>query len=285
MPRHPALPPERGRAVEGDPALSSPVGGGYPGEQVAESDEWLTERVRAGDESVVTQLYERHHPAAVAYARTLTRTRESAEDLASEAFALTLAAVRTGDGPSQSWRQYLLTVIRNTARAWALADRRTQLTSDFGAWVDRQDQALSPDELLMAAAERDLVADAYLVLPERWRTALWHVVVEQQTPEAVAPILGLTASGVSSLVSRAREGLREAYLAAHVRRAGSLECAAYAAQIGALVRRPDKRRGGKLARHLQDCAECQSCFEEMKEVNGRLRAAAIAAFVPPTGHE
>ncbi|MFE2726839.1 sigma-70 family RNA polymerase sigma factor [Kitasatospora sp. NPDC059327] len=245
-----------------------------------ESDERLTARARAGDESAVAELFERHHSAVTAYARTLTRTSGAAEDLASEAFTLTLRAVRGGGGPQQSWRRYLLTVARNTAISWSAAQRRTLLTADFGDWADRQDESLSPDEALLAGAEHRLVAAAYAGLPERWRTVLWHAVVERQSPERIAPLLGLTPSGVSSLVSRAREGLREAYLSAHVRQAASPECRAHAERLVALVRRPGRRHPKSVVRHLDDCPRCRAVVEELRDVNRRLRTAGLAAVLP-----
>ncbi|MCX5077639.1 sigma-70 family RNA polymerase sigma factor [Streptomyces sp. NBC_00424] len=228
----------------------------------------------------MAELYERHHEAALRYARTITETADSAEDLASEAFVRTLAVIRTGSGPNENWRPYLLAVVRNTAMTWSSATRRTVLTPDFGNWAEYQTQAPSPDEIFAASAERHLVAEAYQSLPERWRTVLWHAVVEQQQPETIAPLLGLTPSGVSSLTSRAREGLRRAYLAAHVSRARSRECEAHAHELAALVGRPSKRIPARLARHLDECSDCRSCLQEMRDVNQRLRSIGILAFAP-----
>ena len=39
---------------------------------------------------------------------------------------------------------------------------------------------------------------------------------EGQSPGEIAPLLGLTANGVSAMAFRAREGLRKAFLQAHV---------------------------------------------------------------------
>ncbi|MDX3188623.1 hypothetical protein PV458_09490 [Streptomyces sp. MN03-5084-2B] len=56
-----------------------------------------------------------------------------------------------------------------------------------------------------------LAWDAFAELPHRWRTVLWHTVIEPRSPAEVGQLLGLTAHGVSALAYRAREGLREAY--------------------------------------------------------------------------
>ncbi|MFJ1709373.1 sigma-70 family RNA polymerase sigma factor [Kitasatospora sp. NPDC088346] len=250
----------------------------------ADSDELLTERVRAGDQEAVAELYRRHHPAVLAYARSCATTAQAAEDLAGEAFAATLATVRTGLGPMHSWRRYLQTVVRNTAIAWTADQRRTQLTPDFSTWADAHEHVPSPDDFLTAAAERDLAARAYLALPERWQTVLWHCTVEQRPPEAVAAILGLSPSGVSSLLLRAREGLREAYLAAHLTTAAPPECRALASRLTALARRPDQHRPKILTRHLDQCARCRAGLGEVQEVNARLRTAALSVLLPASAH-
>ncbi|MGV9324860.1 sigma factor [Streptosporangium sandarakinum] len=55
--------------------------------------------VRAGDDRAVSELYERHHPAVIAFARRLCQDPHTAEDLASEAFAR-VAAPAPGASPT-----------------------------------------------------------------------------------------------------------------------------------------------------------------------------------------
>ncbi|MFE2726948.1 sigma-70 family RNA polymerase sigma factor [Kitasatospora sp. NPDC059327] len=250
----------------------------------AASDASLIARLRAGDDDVVGTLFERHHRAALGYARSLGGLDHRAEDLASEAFVRTLAAVRAGNGPTDNWRPYLFTVVRNTAVAWAASERRSFPTEDVQDWADEADHALSPDQIVAASAEHHLIVTAFRSLPERWQSVLWHSVVERRPAEEVAPLLGLSASGVSSLASRAREGLRTAYLAAHLSRTQSAECQAYAARLTAHARGTSARRSKALARHLEQCAECRRCDEELRDINRRLRLAAMAFLGPwPSG--
>ncbi|WP_329493524.1 sigma-70 family RNA polymerase sigma factor [Kitasatospora herbaricolor] len=256
------------------------VSGSYPSGCDAEPDSVLIARLRAGDDTVVETLFERHHRAALGYARSLGGMEHRVEDLASEAFVRTLAAVRAGSGPTTYWRPYLLTVVRNTAAAWATSDRRSFPSDDLQGWADEAGHALSPDQIVAASAEHDLIVTAYRSLPERWRTVLWHTVVQRRPADEVGPLLGLSASGVSSLAARAREGLRTAYLAAHLHRAQSAQCQAYAGRLTALVRGPSQRMPKALARHLDECPDCRRCDEELRDVNRRLRLAAVALVGP-----
>ncbi|MGV9266961.1 RNA polymerase sigma factor [Kitasatospora sp. NPDC003701] len=251
--------------------------------ETTETDDALTVRLRAGDVEALTALYERHFRAAVAYAGALGGTAHRAEDLAGEAFARTIAAVRAGAGPEQSWRPYLRAVVRNTANAWAAAERRAPPSVDPALWADDADRARSPEQLLVDSTERALVVAAFRSLPERWRSVLWYSVVERRPVGEVAALLGLTASGVHSLAVRAREGLREAYLAAHLPRPRSSDCRSCADRLAALVRRPPRRIPKALAGHLDACAPCRRRLGEIREVNRRLHLAGAALLGPAPG--
>ncbi|MFD2356012.1 RNA polymerase sigma factor [Nonomuraea ferruginea] len=202
-------------------------------------DAALTKLVRAGDSRAVAELYERHHAAVLAFARRLCQDPHIAEDLASEAFTRTLRTVRGGEAsPSGAWRPYLYAVARNTAAEWARTDQRRVLTPEF-----------RDDELTVAEPEPpdDLVTRAYRSLPPRWQTVLWHTVIEDERPEQVAEILGTTPGNVGVLAFRAREGLRKAYLAAHVAGASG-DCRKYADPLAAAVRKKSGRLPGPCAR-------------------------------------
>ncbi|MEK2495455.1 sigma-70 family RNA polymerase sigma factor [Kitasatospora purpeofusca] len=281
--------PQPPHPADDAPEPTSPrgtAGGPHPSSSGSdtESDAALIARLRAGDNKVVGILFERHHRAALGYARSLGGMDHRAEDLASEAFVRTLAAVRAGSGPTDSWRPYLLTVVRNTAAAWATSDRRSFPTDDVQDWADEAEHALSPDQILAASAEHELIVAAFRSLPERWQSVLWHSVVEGLPAEKVAQLLGLSPSGVSSLAARAREGLRTAYLTAHLSTAQSAECQAVSGRLAAQVRGSGQRRSKALARHLDECPDCRRCDEELQDVNRRLRLAAVAFVGPwPTG--
>ncbi|MFI6796103.1 sigma-70 family RNA polymerase sigma factor [Streptosporangium canum] len=234
-------------------------------------DPALTRLVRAGDDRAVSELYERHHPAVIAFARRLCQDPHTAEDLASEAFARTLRTVRNGlAGPTGDWRPYLYAVVRNTAAEWARSDQRSVLTDEF-----------REDDLTTAAPEPpdDLVTRAYRSLPPRWQTVLWHTLIEDEEPERVAKILGITPGNVGVLAFRAREGLRKAYLAAHVSSA-SPRCQEYAEPLAAIVRKKGGRLPQALRAHLESCASCARAHTELLDLNATLRAALPIALFP-----
>ncbi|MER7618678.1 sigma-70 family RNA polymerase sigma factor [Nonomuraea wenchangensis] len=236
-----------------------------------DADSALTRLVRAGDERAVTELYERHHPAVLAFARRLCQDPHTAEDLASESFARTLRTVRNGSGgPSDAWRPYLYAVARNTAIEWARSQQRIVLTEEF-----REDELTTPPP----EPPDDLVTRAYRSLPPRWQTVLWHTLIEEEEPERVAQILGVTPGNVGVLAFRAREGLRKAYLAAHVAGA-SPRCLQYAEPLAAIVRKRSDRLPRGLRTHLSTCASCARAHAELRDLNATLRAAVPVALLP-----
>ncbi|REE95017.1 sigma-70 family RNA polymerase sigma factor [Thermomonospora umbrina] len=239
------------------------------------SDLDLAQRVRAGDDHAVAELYLRHHAAMLAYARSLCRDEQTAEDLAGEAFARTLRAVQAGGGPEGAWRPYLYAAVRNLAIDWARSQRHIVLVEEVDDGPDPL--AVGLDERAAEGAERALIAAAFGALPRRQQTVLWHAVVEEEPRERVAAVLGTSPGNVNVMVFRAREGLREAYLALHA----STGCAEYAEQLAHMVRRPRARRSRRLREHLDRCAGCGTALAELTDMNRRLRAALLPAVLLP----
>ncbi|MFT4285321.1 MAG: sigma-70 family RNA polymerase sigma factor, partial [Protaetiibacter sp.] len=240
------------------------------------SDAELLAAVRGGDDDAYGVLYARHAGAALRVAKRMTiGTPLSAEDAVSQAFLNVLAAIRAGNGPGDSFRAYLYTVVRN--EIMASRERESHVIA-VDAPEDLETPRETPDPVV-TAYESGVVGRAFSSLPERWQAVLWYHEVEGMKPGAIAPLLGLGANATSALLVRAREGLREAYLSAHVEAADRPECRWSAERMGPHVRgslsRRDRRR---LDAHLEDCADCRAMLAEVAEVARGLRVV-IAPLV------
>ncbi|MEV4196194.1 RNA polymerase sigma factor, partial [Streptomyces toxytricini] len=225
----------------------------------------------------LAELYRRHRAAVLAYARRFA-SAHTADDLASEAFTRTLHAVRQGAGPTGSWRPYLCVVVRNTAAQDAKAQRVHGQFADFEAWSESLPDTTEPERTLLRNEETLLLIRSFRSLPERWQAVLWHRLVDERATAEVAQLLGLTPSGVSTLLARAQEGLRTAYLQAHIREGGDAECQHYAGLMGSVVRNRGTRHRG-LVRHLDGCDRCSTAFADIEHLNARLRALAPFALL------
>lgn len=252
------------------------------------ADGALIERMRAGDDSAYEELYRRHADAVRRYARTCCRDAHTADDLTAEVFARMLQAVRGGSGPEHAVRAYLLTSVRRVAAHWGRSARREQLVDDFAVFAqqaahtsevsDDTTLELGADVRALHRAEQSMAMQAFRSLPERWQAVLWHTEVEDESPSEVAVLFGLDANGTRVLASRAREGLKQAYLQAHVSAslAGDAECARYADQLGGYARRKLRVRAERgLRGHLEECARCRLAAAQIEEV-----ASGIPGVVP-----
>ncbi|MFF3766221.1 sigma-70 family RNA polymerase sigma factor [Streptomyces sp. NPDC001922] len=269
------------------------------------SDAELITRVRGGDTGAYEELYRRHAGAVRRYAAHCCRDLHTAEDLTGEVFTRTLQAVRRGSGPDSAVRAYLLTTVRRVAAAWTRTAKREQLVEDFAVFAASAARSPASEETApygagpfwaapsgtenpgadvqaMHQAERSLAVQAFRSLPERWQTVLWHTTVEDESPRDVAPLLGLTANATAVLAHRAREGLKQAYLQAHVNTslASGGSCSRYADQLGAYVRGSLRSRAERgLRKHLDTCANCRMAALEVNDVNERLRAVLPVAVI------
>ncbi|MFH8894370.1 sigma-70 family RNA polymerase sigma factor [Streptomyces sp. NPDC017949] len=233
----------------------------------------------AAVDDVMAEVFARHHSSVLAYARTCCRDLPTAQDLAAEAFVRTYRAVAWGAGPEYAWRPYLLTCVRHLAAAWTREGARMLMSDDFVEWAAHITDDQDVEAAVFSAEEGSLVLRAYKSLPERWQAVLWHAVVENEPAAETAGRLGISAGGVGSLVARAREGLREAYLRAHLDQSASDECRHYGVQIAATLRRPGKRRTRDLDRHLRACHDCARAERDLRDLNGRLGALLLGGIL------
>ncbi len=265
-----------------------------PADVEGPSDAELIEAVRKGTVSAYGALYERHVASAYNLARQLSRSPAEADDLVSEAFAKVLDTLRGGRGPDSAFRAYLLTALRHTAYDKTRRERKVELSDDVSTVSGVSVEAVSQefDDPAVKGLERSLAAQAFARLPERWQAVLWHTEIEGQSPAEVAPILGLTANGVSALAYRAREGLRQAYLQVHLAETTDRHCRAAAERLGAWTRGGlAKREKAQVEAHLDTCVRCRALAAELADVNGAMRGfvaplvlgVAAAGYIAATG--
>lgn len=163
-------------------------------------------------------VYNAHYREVFRHAILTTRGRDDVEEIVAETFARAFAAWRTGHGPAGRPLPWLLVIARRIATdrwrrqrliAWlplpaglrppafrarelsgasepAIADRANQIT-EFWMWLDALSQAL----------------------PRRQRDVLFLRYQKDLTDAEIGEVLGLSASGVRTLASRALSALRK----------------------------------------------------------------------------
>ncbi|HJP76802.1 MAG TPA: sigma-70 family RNA polymerase sigma factor [Pseudonocardiaceae bacterium] len=242
-------------------------------------DRELLRRVRAGEDAAFAELFSRHAVLARGYALRYATDAAEADDIAAEAFFRVLQAVRRGAGPDDNVRGYLLTVVRRLAAEWRTRRR------DVPVADEELSRRVDPDaDQAGTRAEAHLIARAFTSLPQRWRRVLWQVEVEGERPAVVAPHFGLSPNATAALARRAREGLRAAYLQAHVPPStASSACQGVVGKLGAytagLVRGSEAQR---IVGHLSACSSCRAVHAELADVCAGLRryAGSVPGLMP-----
>ncbi|WP_308467650.1 sigma-70 family RNA polymerase sigma factor [Rathayibacter soli] len=247
------------------------------------SDDDLIKRSRSGDTNAFAELWKRHSRAGATVARSYTSTFD-ADDLVAESYAKIFQAIQAGGGPTGAFRPYLFTTIRNTAASWGRAKRETAIEDA----EQIEDPAFSDDNTL-AALDRSLTATAFQSLPTRWQEALWYSEVESMTPQEIAPLLAMKANAVAALTYRAREGLRQAWIQAHLSSVpADSECRWTIDRLGSYARNGlGKRDTGRVDEHLASCAKCSIVAAEAKDVGSRLALVLLplaAGVLGATGY-
>ena len=166
----------------------------------------LVTAARLGDREAFAELYRRFRPAGRATAAALRVARFDRDDVVDEAFANILSAFRRGNGPVDSFRPYLVAAVRNLVYNQSRRDSR----ADEGC--RRLTVDLMRGQLTSAEFEPEPLQRALGQLPQRWQHILQEVEVDGRRPAELAGELGISPNAVAALSSRARRGLRTAYL-------------------------------------------------------------------------
>lgn len=149
-------------------------------------------------------VYHAHRASIWRYVALMTRNGADADDLTSDVFERAYRASQRGDGPSGDWLPWLLVIARRLVITRWRRQRLLRLVPLVGDF-SRRDRTSSFDDA-EAAIWLEQVART---LPARQREALFLRYLRDLGDDDVAYVLGLSSSGVRSLISRAIANLRQ----------------------------------------------------------------------------
>lgn len=150
-------------------------------------------------------LVERHQASVWRYLRLLGADDHEADDLMQECFVVCAQRMQAGD-PVQAPAAFLRGVARNLLLGSRRRDRRRPPTVQ---WLDAVDEFVAAQPQAIEDERIDALKVCVQKLSGRVREAVqWHH-VEGLGREEVARRLGMGLNGVKSLLSRARDSLRE----------------------------------------------------------------------------
>ncbi len=139
--------------------------------------------------------------------------RTVAEDLNQETWLAALAGIGHCDAMRGSFRNWLFGIARKRValhyRRRALAGNREPLGDQLKEPAEVADTSLLPEDVLEQVERTSVVRAAMLVLADDRRKALVGKYLEGLSVDAIAVRMGKTAKAVESLLSRAREQMRD----------------------------------------------------------------------------
>ena len=146
--------------------------------------------------------------AAYNLARWLTRNEADAEDVVQEAVLRALryfGAFRQGtDG-----RPWLLGIVRHTCYTWMRRNRARDLLIPLDDSHDPESPDLSPEELLLQNADKQVVRLALEELPIEFREVVVLRELEGMSYKEIAEVINLPIGTVMSRLARARKRLQQ----------------------------------------------------------------------------
>ncbi len=231
-------------------------------------DHLLADRAHRGDRAAFDELARRHLVVAWGLAGAVTRHRGLAVDAVVAGVAGALAdphgLPQIGEGSA------LIPLLRATRRA--AIDGPTDPTRELSAvMID------DPEPEAHAA----LVSEAFHLLPERSRSALWLVEVERLDAPVAAGALEVQAGELPALVERARLGLGEQLLKGGLGTAVGSECARTVDRLSDyMTDELSEREVVRTRRHLDSCERCRDRLVALDDLMPLLRQCAVPMPAP-----
>ena len=152
------------------------------------SDEELVRRARAGEQTAMNRLVDRHHAAAFRVAVSLVSDPDLAQDVAQDAF---LKAFRGLDGfrGDATFRTWMLTIVANTAKgALRKAMRRRETALEGVAPVESPEA--SPEDRAAIGEEATRARALLAQLPEKQRMSVQLRVDEGLSFREIGEVIG-----------------------------------------------------------------------------------------------
>jgi RNA polymerase sigma factor (sigma-70 family) len=171
----------------------------------ADEGQRVLDRIANGDRQALAELYDTHHLAILRYLWSLTDDRGLAEEILQD----TLVAVWKGAGTFEG-RSTVLTWLIGIARRQAHNSRRRRSLPrvDLAELEALPDSGPDPEDLVLAGAERDQLAEAIRGLAPVHREILNLTFTQELSYAEMATIAGVPEGTIKSRLSNAKRALR-----------------------------------------------------------------------------
>jgi RNA polymerase sigma-70 factor (ECF subfamily) len=178
------------------------------------SDYLLAQRILRGDEKALRVFYDAHFERI--YHFVLTRVdldHQRAEEVVQETFLSGLRGLPRYSGESSLY-SWLCGIAKHKAvDNLRLQARRSRQEVPFSALAGSEEgRAFEIQDRSAPYEQAELVHRTLFALPSHYRSVLTHKYIEEQTTKEIAAAAGRSAKAVESLLTRARNAFRKAFL-------------------------------------------------------------------------
>ncbi|MDX3750461.1 RICIN domain-containing protein [Streptomyces sp. AK08-02] len=251
-------------------------GSGEYGVYVGASDAHLTELLRTNSPTAYPALQElrgRHRASVLAYARLCTVSDSTARQLADQSFTAAARDTARGTEPSVPWRHQLLLLTADLAATWATDERAAGLDASLLLVLSTGGGSWPPPPVL----------GPFQSLPSRTQGLIWYGIVERESEDRTAALLGLTPEDVTHETQTALQTLAQACLRSRLAASDDPRCQDFRRLIEESVRPVNPRHSTDLNSHMVICPHCSGAYEELSALRDHPRTALGEGLLPWCG--
>ncbi|MGW4734482.1 cellulose-binding domain-containing protein [Streptomyces shenzhenensis] len=229
-------------------------------------------------------LFTEYWDAVLSYADLCTSGAQTANQLATEAFAAGLREARAeGSSPVRAGRRaprlpmipLLLTAVRTAATGWEADGLGHRLDPDLRLWLNSDKAARYTGPPL----QRPVALRGLRDLQEADASLLWLVEVEALPLPVVARRLGLDPEVASQELEQVRALFRDRSHRAHLDTPMDAQCRSYVRLLDAVTRSSGADTPDDLSRHLATCVQCAEAAACLRLHGGGLPAALAGGVI------
>jgi len=161
-----------------------------------------------GDLDAFGTLYRRHQQRVFRFARAMTGSNETAEDITQEVFVVLLTDAGRFDPARAAFTTYVYGIVRNMSRHRVRRERQSLSVDELmrdGRDIDVDED---PSKLLEGAELAGAVRRALLALPSRYRELIVLCDLHDLSYEDAAAVVGASVGAVRSRLHKGRQLLR-----------------------------------------------------------------------------
>lgn len=240
------------------------------------SDARLTELLRTNSPTAYPALQElraRHRASVLAYARLCTTSDSTAGQLAAQAFSTAARDTARGNEPIVPWRHQLLLITADLAATWAGDERAAGLDTSMLLVLNTAGGSCPPPPML----------GPFQSLPSRVQGLIWYGIVERETEDRTAALLGLTQEDVTYETEPALQTLAQACLRSRLAASDDPRCQDFRRLIEESVRPANPRHSTDLNSHMVICPHCSVAYAELAALRDSPRKALGEGLLPWSG--